>query len=133
MLAGLNDIPRSYYEAAVIDGANAFHKMIYITIPLLRNIFLYILVVGVTGAIQQFDLPYMMTGGGPLNETMTPNLFIYNHFTSDPYMGYTISAALLLFLMLGGISAIIFKLFNSKKRVGCLTELEVSLCKIILK
>lgn len=115
MLAGLNDIPSSYYEAAVIDGANAWHKMIYITIPLLKNIFMYLLVVGVTGAVQQFDLPYMMTGGGPLNETMTPNLFIYNHFSSDPYMGYTVSSALLLFVILGTVSMVIFKLFNSKK------------------
>lgn len=115
MLAGLQDIPKTYYEAAVIDGANAWHKMIYITIPLLKNIFLYLLVVGVTGAIQQFDLPFMMTGGGPLNETMTPNLFIYNHFTRDPYMGYTVASALLLFVILAVISAIIFKLFNRKK------------------
>ncbi|WP_099159499.1 carbohydrate ABC transporter permease [Virgibacillus ndiopensis] len=115
MLAGLNDIPKTYYEAAVIDGANAWHKMIYITIPLLKNIFLYLLVVGVTGAIQQFDLPYLMTGGGPLNETMTPNLFIFTHFTKDPYMGYTVSSALLLFVILAVISAVIFKLFNSKK------------------
>ncbi|MGP4041097.1 carbohydrate ABC transporter permease [Gracilibacillus sp. D59] len=115
MLAGLNDIPSTYYEAAVIDGANAFHKIIYITIPLLRNVFLYLTVVGVTGAIQQFDIPYMMTGGGPLNSTMTPNLFIFNHFKSDPYMGYTVTSALLLFVMLGVLSAIVFKLFNSKK------------------
>ncbi|WP_188454918.1 carbohydrate ABC transporter permease [Virgibacillus oceani] len=115
MLAGLNDIPKTYYEAAVIDGANAWHKMIYITIPLLKNIFLYLLVVGVTGAIQQFDLPYLMTGGGPLNETMTPNLFIFTHFTKDPYMGYTVASALLLFVILAVISAVIFKLFNSKK------------------
>ncbi|HLU23113.1 MAG TPA: sugar ABC transporter permease [Bacillaceae bacterium] len=115
MLAGLNDIPSSYYEAAEIDGANAVQKMFRITIPLLKNIFVYLLVVGVTGAIQQFDLPYMMTGGGPLNETTTPNLFIYNHFKNDPYMGYTIASALLLFVILGAISALIFRLMNSNK------------------
>jgi multiple sugar transport system permease protein len=117
MLAGLNDIPRTYYEAAEIDGANAIHKIFYITIPLLKNVFLYVLVVGMTGAIQQFDLPYLMTGGGPLNETMTPNLFIYNHFKTDPYMGYTVSSSLILFIVLGSISAIIFKIFNSKKMI----------------
>lgn len=115
MLAGLNDIPRSYYEAAEIDGANGIQRMFYITIPLMKNIFLYVLVTGMTGAIQQFDLPYMMTGGGPLNTTTTPNLFIYNHFKNDPYLGYTISSALLLFIMLGIVSAIIFKTVNSKK------------------
>lgn len=115
MLAGLLDIPSSYYEAAEIDGANTLQKMIYITLPLLKNVYLYIFVVGFTGAIQQFDLSFVMTKGGPLNETMTPNLFIYSHFKNDPYMGYTISAALLLFIVLGTISALIFRLTNSKK------------------
>ncbi|MFS0661717.1 sugar ABC transporter permease [Niallia alba] len=115
MLSGLNDIPSSYYEAAEIDGANAFQKMIYITIPLLRNIFLYVIVVGMTGAIQQFDLPFIMTKGGPLNSTMTPNLFIYNHFVNDPYLGYTIASALLLFVLIAILAGILFKLGNSKK------------------
>lgn len=115
ILAGINDIPGSYYEAAELDGANTFHKMIYITLPLLKNVFLYVIVVGLTGAIQQFDLPYIMTNGGPLNETMTPNLFIYTHFKNDPYMGYTISAALLLFVIIGTLSAFMFKLINSKQ------------------
>jgi ABC-type sugar transport system permease subunit len=115
MLAGLLDIPSSYYEAADIDGANTLQKMIHITLPLLKNVYIYIFVVGFTGAIQQFDLSFVMTKGGPLNETMTPNLFIYSHFKNDPYMGYTISAALLLFIVLGTISAIIFKLTNSQK------------------
>lgn len=115
ILAGINDIPDSYYEAAEIDGANTFHKMIFITLPLLKNVFLYVIVVGLTGAIQQFDLPYVMTNGGPLNSTMTPNLFIYTHFKNDPYMGYTISAALLLFVIIGVISALMFRLVNSKQ------------------
>ncbi|WP_096911846.1 carbohydrate ABC transporter permease [Neobacillus jeddahensis] len=115
MLSGLNDIPSSYYEAAEIDGANGFQKMWYITIPLLRNIFMYVIVVGITGAIQQFDLPFIMTKGGPLNSTMTPNLFIYNHFINDPYLGYTIASALLLFVLIGALAGIVFKLGNSTK------------------
>lgn len=112
MLAGLNDIPKSYYEAAEIDGANAIQKMFGITIPLMKNIFLYVLLTGIIGAIQEFDLPYMMTGGGPLNTTTTPNLFIYNHFANDPYLGYTIASSLLLFVVLGLVSALIFRIFN---------------------
>jgi multiple sugar transport system permease protein len=118
MLAGLNDIPDSYYEAAEIDGATGFHKMFYITLPLMKNVFLYVFVTGITAAIQQFDLPFMMTGGGPLSETTTPNLFIYNHFKSDPYLGYTISASLLLFVFLGAISGFIFKAVNSEKNTN---------------
>ncbi|UUX33765.1 carbohydrate ABC transporter permease [Fundicoccus culcitae] len=112
MLAGLNDIPISYYEAADMDGANAIQKVFRITVPLMKNIFLYVLLTGIIGAIQQFDLPYTMTGGGPLNMTTTPNLFIYNHFTNDPYLGYTISASLMLFVILGLISAVVFRVFR---------------------
>lgn len=108
MLAGLNDIPNSYYEAADIDGANFFQKMGHITIPLMKNIFVYVLITGLNGAIQQFDLPYMMTGGGPLNTTTTPNLLIYNHFQTDPYLGYTIAAALILFIIIGSITLTLF-------------------------
>lgn len=112
MLAGLNDIPSSYYEAADIDGANSIQKMFRITVPLMKNVFLFVLLTGIIGSIQQFDLPYTMTGGGPLNTTTTPNLFIYNHFTTDPYLGYTISASLILFVVLGILSAIVFKVFS---------------------
>lgn len=116
MLAGLNDIPRDYYEAATVDGASWWHQMWSITIPLMKNIFLYLLVMGFTGAIQQFDLPYMMTQGGPLDVTMTPNLFIYGHFTNDPYLGYTVASSLILFVILGTMSLLIFRIFNGGSR-----------------
>jgi multiple sugar transport system permease protein len=115
MLSGLNDIPNSYYEVAQIEGANFLQKLYYITIPSMKNVFIFIFVTGITGAIQQFDLPFMMTGGGPLNETTTPVLLIFQHFTTDPTMGYTVAAALILFVVLGTISAIIFKVINSEK------------------
>jgi multiple sugar transport system permease protein len=117
MLAGLLDIPDSYYEAADMEGAGTFHKMIYITIPLLKNVILFLLVVGFTGAIQQLELPMIMTGGGPLEETQTPNLYIFNHFRNDVLMGHTIASALLLFVVLGSISALIFKVLNSEKAI----------------
>lgn len=115
MLAGLNDIPKSYYEAAEMDGATTLTKMRFITIPLMKNLFLYLLVSGTTAAIQQFEIPYIMTAGGPLNETMTPNMHIFQHFRNDPYLGYTISSSLLLFLILGFISMLIFRTVNSEK------------------
>ncbi|WP_028610180.1 carbohydrate ABC transporter permease [Paenibacillus harenae] len=117
MLAGLLDIPDSYYEAADLEGAGSWSKMIYITIPLLKNVVLFLLITGFTGAIQQFELPLVMTGGGPLNETTTPNLYIFNHFRNDVLVGHSIASALLLFIVLGSISAIIFKVLNSEKAV----------------
>jgi ABC-type sugar transport system permease subunit len=117
MLAGLLDIPESYYEAAELEGAGGLKKMLWITIPLLKNVILYLLITGFTGAVQQFELPLVMTGGGPLNETQTPNLYIFNHFRNDVLVGHSIASALLLFLVLGSISAIIFKVLNSDKAV----------------
>lgn len=117
MLAGLLDIPESYYEAAELEGANWFQRTFYITIPLLKNIILYLLIAGFTVAIQQYELPLIMTNGGPVDSTMLPNLLIFNHFRMDTFVGYSIAAALLLFVVLGAISAAIFKVLNSEKAV----------------
>ncbi len=117
MLAGLLDVPESYYEAADLEGANSWKKMIYITIPLMKNVLLYVTVTGFTAALQQLELPLFLTNGGPANTTMMPNLFILNHFRNDLLMGYSIANAMLLFLVIGSISVIIFKILNSEKAI----------------
>lgn len=117
MIAGMLDIPQSFYEAAEVEGANWWQKTIYITIPQLKNIFLYLIITGFVASIQQFELPLIMTGGGPMSSTELPNLFIFNHFRSDPYIGYSLAAALLLFVVLGTISALVFRVLNSEKLV----------------
>jgi ABC-type sugar transport system permease subunit len=119
MLAGLLDIPDSYYESAELDGAGFFKRTWYITIPLLKNILLYLFVTGFTAAIQMLDLPLVMTNGGPVNATTTPNLFIFNSFRDGtPYAtSFSLTAALLLFLVLGAISVLVFRLINSDKAV----------------
>lgn len=119
LLAGLLDIPESYYESAQLDGASFLQKTWFITIPLLKNVFLYLFVVGFTGAIQMIDLPLVMTQGGPVGKSTTPNLFIYNTFTDgSPYStSFSLAAALLLFFVLGTITFTLFKLINSDKAV----------------
>jgi multiple sugar transport system permease protein len=117
MLAGLLDIPEAYYEAADLEGASYFQKMLGITVPLMKNVILYLTVIGFVGAMQQFELPLIMTNGGPVNSTLLPNLHIFNHFRNDILVGYSIASALLLFLVLGSISAIIFKVLNSEKAI----------------
>lgn len=117
MLAGMLDIPESYYESASLEGASGWQQMIFITLPMLKNVILYLLIAGFTAAIQQFELPLVMTKGGPLNATLLPNLYIFNHFTEDERQGPAIAAALLLFIVLGTISAAIFKVLNSEKSI----------------
>lgn len=117
MIAAMLDIPESFYEAAELEGANWWQKTVYITIPQMKNVLLFLLITGFVGSIQQFELPLVMTGGGPNSATELPNLFIFNHFRGDAYVGYSIAAALLLFLVLGTISSIIFRIVNSEKLV----------------
>ena len=62
LLAGLQNIPKSYYEAADIDGANPFRKYFSITLPLLSPTLFFVVILSVMGALKQFDLVYMMTG-----------------------------------------------------------------------
>lgn len=115
MYAGLLDIPQNYYEAAMIDGANAAQHMWYITIPSMRNIFLFQIVSGVIGALQEFNLPYLMTGGAPVNTTRTPVLLLYQHFTGDKTMGYTYAGAMLMAVIIGVLTALFFKTISSQK------------------
>lgn len=117
MVAAMVDIPTEYYEAAAMEGANWGQKTAYITIPQMQNVVLYLLITGFVAAIQQFELPLVMTQGGPLDSTTLPNLFIFNHFRNDVNVGYSIAAALLLFVVLGTISALVFKFVNSERLV----------------
>lgn len=119
MLAGMYDIPESYYEAAQLEGANFFQRSIFITIPLMKNVLLYLLVTLFIAALQQFELPLIMTQGGPTDATMTPNLFIFNQFKDPtPYAtSFSLTAALMLMFVLGGISMLIFRLVNSDKAI----------------
>ena len=119
MLAGLLDIPESYYEAAELEGAGFIKRTWYITLPLLKNILLYLFVTGFVAALQMLDLPLVMTNGGPVGATTTPNLFIFNAFRDGtPYStSFSLTAALLLFAVLGTISALVFRLINSDKAV----------------
>ncbi|MEV0582593.1 sugar ABC transporter permease [Nonomuraea sp. NPDC050310] len=115
MLAGLLDIPETYYECASLDGAGPWTKMTRITLPLMKNVILFLLVTGFAASLQFLILPWLMTQGGPVNSTNLPNLFILQHFNTDLYVGYSIAAALLLFVVLGAVSAIIFRLVRSEK------------------
>lgn len=117
MVAAMVDIPSEYYEAASMEGAGWWQKTFYITIPQMKNVLLYLLITGFVAAIQQFELPLVMTGGGPLESTTLPNLFIFNHFRNDVNVGYSIAAALLLFVVLGTVSAVVFRFVNSERLV----------------
>lgn len=101
-LAAMQDIPQSLYEAATIDGASSWDKFICITLPFLKPITFFILVMGIIGTFQLFDQSYIFSGGsgGPNNSTLTVVLLIYQYAFKNLDMGYAASLGLMLALVI---------------------------------
>ncbi|MGM1049109.1 MAG: carbohydrate ABC transporter permease [Bacillota bacterium] len=99
-LAALQGIPRSYYEAAEIDGANKRQKLFFITVPLLSFATFFVTITTLIGWIQFFEEPLVMTKGGPLNATMSMALFIYNNGFQLSNFGYAAAGSFVLFIIL---------------------------------
>lgn len=97
-LAALQNIPSYLYEAATIDGANFWEQFIYITLPLLKPITFFIVVMGIIGTFQLFDQSYIFSAGsgGPNNSTLTVVLLIYQYAFKSLDMGYAAALALML-------------------------------------
>ncbi len=98
-LAGLQGIPKSYYESADIDGANWFQKFFHITVPLLSHTTLFILIIAVINTFQAFDLIYMMTYGGPARSTSVLVFYLYQNAFKYFRMGYASAIAYVLFFL----------------------------------
>jgi multiple sugar transport system permease protein len=99
-LAGLQQIPASYYEAAELDGANGFQKMFFITIPLLKRVHVLVLVTQIIASLQIFGQVYIMTAGGPAGRTRTLMQYIYEQGFRYFRMGYAQAMAFVLFLVM---------------------------------
>jgi multiple sugar transport system permease protein len=101
-LAAMQDIPQNLYEAATIDGANWLDKFVCITLPFLKPITFFIVVMGVVGTFQLFDQSYIFSrgSGGPSNSTLTVVLLIYQYAFKNLDMGYAAALALLLTLVI---------------------------------
>ena len=95
-LAALQNIPESLYEAAELDGANAIQKFLYLTVPQLRPVTSFVVIMGLIGTFQLFDQSYIFSGGsgGPNNSTLTVVLLIYQYaFKNMGTMGYAAALA----------------------------------------
>ncbi len=108
-LAGLQGIPDVYYEAADIDGAGRLHKLWHITIPLMSPVIFFNLVMGIIGSFQVFTAGYLITNGGPQNATLFYVLYMYRNLFSYRKMGYASVLAWVLFFILAGLTALIFR------------------------
>ena len=96
-LAGLQNIPDVFYEAADIDGANGWHKFKSITLPLLTPTFFFVIVTSIIFSLQAFTEVYIMTNGGPAYSTSVAVFYIQNLAFEQLKMGLACSIALILF------------------------------------
>lgn len=112
-LAGLQTIPREIVEAAEADGANAWGRFRYITLPMLRPTLLFGAVITSIGYLQFFEEAFVMTKGGPLDSTKSVTFFTYEQFGFGNY-AYASAAAYLLFLAIVLMTLAQFRLLREK-------------------
>lgn len=96
-LAGLQAIPRQLYEAALVDGANAFARFRYVTLPGLSPVMFFLMVTTVLSGFQSFDIIHVMTEGGPVNATTTLIYYMYDEGFNATNVGRAAVAAVVLF------------------------------------
>jgi multiple sugar transport system permease protein len=104
-LAGLQTVPQYLYESAELEGANAWQKFRYITLPMINPTMFMVVILSTIGGFSLFIEPYVMTGGGPLNSTLSAVLYIYKQGFFYYHMGY---ASTLGFFFAGIIMLVIF-------------------------
>lgn len=115
LITGLNNISDELYEAAAIDGATGFQKVRYVSIPLLHNVMCTCVVLGVTGALKVFDLPWTMFPKGiPLGETWLTGTYMYYQTFNTKNVDYS-SAIAVLIVVLGIVTAkVVNTIFKEK-------------------
>ena len=93
-MGGLQSIPSELYEAAELEGANSMQRFFHITLPMLNPTVVTVVVLSVIGGFSLFIEPYVMTGGGPMNSTLSAVLYIYNQAFNFGHMGYAATMGL---------------------------------------
>lgn len=109
-LAQMQDIPKSLYESAEVDGANWLKKTIYITLPLMTPSIFFNLIMGLIGGFQVFTIAYIMTGGGPSRSTYYYAYYMFDKMMSDNAMGMASAMAWILLVIVLVITVIALKL-----------------------
>ncbi|MEO1021446.1 MAG: sugar ABC transporter permease [Bacteroidota bacterium] len=108
-LAGLQSIPKELYEAAELDGAGPVQRFFRITLPMLNPTVVTVVVLSVIGGFSLFIEPYVMTGGGPMDSTLSAMLYIYNQAFNFGHMGYAATMGLF-------FAAIIFTVVSLQRK-----------------
>lgn len=114
-LAGLQAIPQEYYEAADVDGANAWQRFWNITIPSLRPTTFFVLIMVTIASFKVFDLIVVMTDGGPGRSTLVLSQLIYREGIKENRFGYSSAISLVLFLIVLVFTVVQFRIQKRKE------------------
>jgi multiple sugar transport system permease protein len=114
ILAGLQVIPDEVYDAAKVDGATAWQRFLFITLPLLRPAILVALIFRTLDALRIFDLPFVLTQGA--NGTTTLSLYAYQELTQNRLIGQGSALSVLTFLIVMGVSFLYIRLVGGNIR-----------------
>jgi multiple sugar transport system permease protein len=112
-LAGLQGIPQELYEAAEVDGAGAWHKLLRLTVPLMTPTIFFNLIMSLVAAFQAFNNAFIMTNGGPNNATLLYMLHLYDNAFRYFRMGYASAMAVMLFIV---VFTVTFLVYRSSRR-----------------
>ena len=112
LLAGLANQPPELHEAARVDGAGSLQTLRYITIPLLKPLFLFCVAVSIIYGFQSFAIIFVATGGGPANSSQIIPLLIYDSAFRFGRMGYASAMAVTLFVIVGILTYVQFRLLS---------------------
>ncbi|NHN33712.1 carbohydrate ABC transporter permease [Paenibacillus agricola] len=108
LFAGIQDISEDIYDSATIDGANGWHKLVRITIPLLWSVIQVCIILAITGAMKNFDYIFILTGGGPGRATEVPATIMYKTIFTMMNYGYGTAMAMFIFFF-GLVVSLVFK------------------------
>ena len=115
-LAAMTSMPMEVYEAAAVDGASNLKIFTRITIPMLRHTTVFLVITSMIGGLQMFDVPQILTNGkgDPMRSSMTLIMYLNNHLYSKNY-GMSGALSVMLFIITGILSLIVFKFSNGKQ------------------
>ncbi len=108
-LGGLKNIPGELYDAAKVDGAGAVSCFARITLPMLTPVIFFNLIMQMINALKEFNAPYLITRGGPLNSTYLYGMMLYENAFRYRKMGYASAQSWILFLIIMALTALVFK------------------------
>ncbi|MDD3819126.1 MAG: sugar ABC transporter permease [Actinomycetota bacterium] len=121
-MAAMVAVPQTYYDAAAVDGANAWQSFWKITVPQIKPVMIYVLVTSLIGGMNNFDIPFVigegqnLGTGGPLKSILTMVMYLYNMaFTGGRQRGYAAAIAFAIFFIVIICSVIIFRLMSREE------------------